>query len=227
MKSLARTDDLAQFKSATMVFLGSLVPISGSVFYSVASDLTPVDHVFHRIDASHNVHYDALFHRLDPFHPRRFHASGRPVVTVRDLPGRYHGSEYHHRFMSPLGLDFEAELYLWQDGLMVGGISLHRSSALSDFTAAELAQLNSALPFIEHSFVTQRAFETARQVEEWGLTKREREVLRLVRDGASNAEIGRRLQISVPTVKSHLQHVYDKSAIRSRLQLVARLGGTG
>ncbi|NEE41474.1 helix-turn-helix transcriptional regulator, partial [Streptomyces sp. SID7982] len=87
--------------------------------------------------------------------------------------------------------------------------------------------LDNARPFIEHSFVTQRAFETARQVEEWGLTEREREVLRLVRDGASNAEIGRHLLISVPTVKSHLQHVYDKSAIRSRVQLVARLGGTG
>ncbi|NEE31422.1 GAF domain-containing protein, partial [Streptomyces sp. SID7982] len=141
MKSLARTDDLARFKSATMAFLGSLVPVSGSVFYSVASDLTPVDHVFHRIDASHNVPYETLFHRLDPFHPRRFHASGRSMVTVRDLPEPYRGSEYHHRFMSPLGFDSETELYLWRDGLMVGGISLHRSSGLGDFTADELAQL--------------------------------------------------------------------------------------
>lgn len=49
----------------------------------------------------------------------------------------------------------------------------------------------------------------ARQV----LTAREVGVLRLLADGLSAAHIGRELSISVTTVKSHLQHVYDKLGV--------------
>lgn len=45
------------------------------------------------------------------------------------------------------------------------------------------------------------------------LTPVERDVVRLVADGHANAEIGRRLFISVNTVKKHLSHVYEKVAV--------------
>jgi DNA-binding NarL/FixJ family response regulator len=48
------------------------------------------------------------------------------------------------------------------------------------------------------------------------LTSRERDVYNLLCEGLSNAEIGRRLFISSPTVKVHVRHVYDKLGIRSR-----------
>lgn len=219
-------DDLARFKSEAMTFLAGLVPISGIVFYSVDANLDPVDHAFHRIEPDRNAVYTQFFHELDPFHPRRFAAIGTPIVSVRDLRERYHDGEYHRRFMAPMGLDFEAELYLYRDGQLVGGISLHRSAELGDFTAAELTMLGNARPFLQHTFTTGRGFELARRIDEWGLTQRERDVLQLIRAGASNAEIGHELFISIPTVKTHLQHVYDKSGLRSRAQLIARLGAT-
>ncbi|QBJ96827.1 LuxR family transcriptional regulator [Rhodococcus sp. ABRD24] len=227
MQPLSEIDDLAQYKSEAMGFLSGLVPNSGIVFYTVDANLNPVDHAFHRIESDRNVRYTDFFHRLDPFHPRRFAATGKPIVSLRDLHQHYHGGEYHRRFMAPLGLDFEAELYLYRAGQMVGGISLHRSSELGDFTTRELELLRNARPFLEHTFTTGRSFEAARRVDEWGLTQRERDVVRLVREGAANAEIGRALFISVPTVKTHLQHIYDKSGLRSRAQLIAQLGTTG
>jgi DNA-binding NarL/FixJ family response regulator len=42
------------------------------------------------------------------------------------------------------------------------------------------------------------------------LTQREEEILRLIGQGLSNKEIGRRLQISDHTVKTHLHRVYAK-----------------
>jgi DNA-binding NarL/FixJ family response regulator len=49
------------------------------------------------------------------------------------------------------------------------------------------------------------------------LTPREYDVLLLVNEGLSNAEIARRLVISVATVKTHLAAVYRKLGVSSRL----------
>lgn len=53
------------------------------------------------------------------------------------------------------------------------------------------------------------------------LTRREEEVLRLLGEGCSNAEIARRLSIKEPTVKSHLWRLYRKIGVASRTAAVA------
>ena len=54
------------------------------------------------------------------------------------------------------------------------------------------------------------------------LTIREREVLRLLMDGASNREIASRLVLSVNTVKKHVLHICRKLGARSRTQAIAQ-----
>jgi two-component system, NarL family, nitrate/nitrite response regulator NarL len=55
------------------------------------------------------------------------------------------------------------------------------------------------------------------------LTDREHQIIRLVRDGLSNKEVGRRLNISDGTIKVHLHHIYRKLEISNRTALVARM----
>ena len=55
------------------------------------------------------------------------------------------------------------------------------------------------------------------------LTPVERDVVRLVAEGCSNAEIGQRLFISVNTVKKHLSHVYAKVDVDGRADLAAQV----
>ncbi len=54
-----------------------------------------------------------------------------------------------------------------------------------------------------------------------GLTPREAEVLTLIADGLSNRDIAARLYLSEATVKTHVNHIFAKTASRDRAQAVA------
>jgi DNA-binding NarL/FixJ family response regulator len=54
-----------------------------------------------------------------------------------------------------------------------------------------------------------------------GLTPREAEVLSLIAGGLTNTEIAERLVVSAATVKTHVNHIFAKAAVRDRAQAVA------
>jgi LuxR family maltose regulon positive regulatory protein len=53
------------------------------------------------------------------------------------------------------------------------------------------------------------------------LTRREVEVLKLIKAGCSNQDIAAQLVISLPTVKRHISNIYTKLGVESRTQAVA------
>ena len=59
-------------------------------------------------------------------------------------------------------------------------------------------------------------------LEPLALTAREREVLGLLAAGSSNREIAAALFVSLPTVKTHLAHIYDKLDARNRNEALGR-----
>ena len=59
------------------------------------------------------------------------------------------------------------------------------------------------------------------------LTDRERQVLRLVAEGLTNAEIGERLFITTGTAKVHVARLLYKLDARDRVQLVIIAHRTG
>jgi DNA-binding NarL/FixJ family response regulator len=54
------------------------------------------------------------------------------------------------------------------------------------------------------------------------LSERETEILELASRGFATKEIAARLSISVPTVNTHLQHIYQKLHVRSRTEAVIK-----
>jgi DNA-binding NarL/FixJ family response regulator len=53
-----------------------------------------------------------------------------------------------------------------------------------------------------------------------GLTAREAEVVQLIALGRSNSEIAADLYVSQATVKTHINHIFAKTGLRDRAQLV-------
>ena len=55
------------------------------------------------------------------------------------------------------------------------------------------------------------------------LTEREKEVAKLVAEGKTNNEISKVLCISLHTVNAHIDHIYDKLNIHSRVNLAIKV----
>lgn len=58
-----------------------------------------------------------------------------------------------------------------------------------------------------------------RPVKNYGLTKREMDILTTIVAGLSNKEIARKFALSEDTVKHHLTNIFDKVGVASRLEL--------
>lgn len=74
-------------------------------------------------------------------------------------------------------------------------------------------------------FTTSRAAIPAEAFPD--LTEREREVLELIAQGKSNAEIARALVISVKTVRNHASNIFNKLQVTDRAQAAIRAREAG
>ncbi|MDA9435441.1 LuxR C-terminal-related transcriptional regulator [Bradyrhizobium sp. CCBAU 51627] len=82
-----------------------------------------------------------------------------------------------------------------------------------------LANNRNLLPAGPSGSIVSREHDTENALT--GLTDRERQIMRLVSEGLSNKEIGRRLNIADGTIKVHLHNIFQKLEISNRTVLAA------
>ncbi len=97
---------------------------------------------------------------------------------------------------------------------------------------ADPAEILEAIRDVKHggapmsSQIARRVVQSFRQERQEpkleGLSQREEEILQHLSKGYSTKEIADRLSVSVNTVRTHLQHIYDKLHVRSRTEAVLK-----
>ena len=100
----------------------------------------------------------------------------------------------------------------------VGGEGLHPQGGAARDARAGDREGAAGETFVDPALMT--AFLPGREGIEM-LTAREREILQLLADGMSNADVAERLFISQETVKSHVRHILTKLEADTRTHAVA------
>ena len=148
-----------------------------------------------------------------------------PSVGARKYSDYLSRREFHRLGLyayvaRPLGVEDMFRLWLEPDG--ADGARLEFDRPDSAFRERDRSVLDLLQPHLRQ-FRINAMRRRPSAIAHGQLTAREREVLALVEEGRTNAEIARLLWISRETVRKHLENVYDKLGVHSRTAAVAAL----
>ncbi|MFZ3666248.1 response regulator transcription factor [Salmonella enterica] len=195
--------------------IAQLIPLSSAVFYRVNAYLKPEAYVLHNISNSTHQQYLEHFQPLEPLSPSRF---GQQVVTVATMtPGicaRHR--HYYHEFMLPNHVCDMIEIFIRRGHRIIAGISLMRDIP---FSSEERLRAQAVQPLL--GLAIHDSLQEDNDLESI-LTAKEREIVGMVCEGASNKLIARQLNISLSTVKTHLRNIFAKTEVINRTELVSR-----
>ncbi|EKR1692475.1 TPA_asm: LuxR family transcriptional regulator, partial [Salmonella enterica subsp. diarizonae] len=195
--------------------IAQLIPLSSAVFYRVNDYLKPEGYVLHNISNDTHQQYLEHFQPLDPLSPSRF---GQRVITVATMtPGicaRHR--HYYHEFMLPNHVCDMIEIFIRRGHRIIAGISLMRDIP---FSSEERLRAQAVQPLL--GLAIHDSLQGDNDLASI-LTAKEREIVGMVCEGASNKLIARQLNISLSTVKTHLRNIFAKTEVINRTELVSR-----
>jgi DNA-binding NarL/FixJ family response regulator len=162
---------------------------------------------------------DALAATCDSYPLRDVdHAGSQVPLRISDVVSRvrFRKSAFYSAVMRPLGREHELKVWLPAPRGHARYFELGRPPG-RDFDERDVSILSLLRPHL------------ARLRSRWerrphlpSLTERELDVLSLVAQGLTNREISSQLFISPATVRTHLEHIYDKLGVRSRAGAVGK-----
>jgi len=156
-----------------------------------------------------------------PLHDGRRHAA-QIATKFSDFVNRpvQRDHSWYVEVMRPRSVEYECKLWLPSPSGVVRGFFLVRGVRDRDFDERDRSVLTVLRP---HLAAIRERWERRRRPP--GLTERETEVLRLLRQGLTNREIGDRLVIATGTVRTHLENIFEKLGVHTRTAALARAFG--
>lgn len=174
---------------------------------------------------------DALYWTLGPCPIVGYRSKTRDLSAVRltDVTSwpRYRESSIYRDYFAPVRIEHMIDVGLQVAPSLHRSFTLYRRAGDGNFSRRDQAILELLRP---HFGRLERVAALRRQLSERvparvdldqlqrsiPLTPREREIIAMVAQGKTNAQIGVELWIAPSTVKKHLEHVYEKLGVGSR-----------
>lgn len=203
--------------------------ISGARFALVNPEIHVKGFVSYNVDAESEELYQSQYAHLDPMHPSRFKDSDVTVICSDTMmtEQEWRQSVFYLNYMAPHHFDHDTDIFFRQNSEIVAVLSLLRNDSLGAFNEEELGMLRNMQPFMEYAlnsvYQPKRFSERELFSDKYCLTKRELDVLEFAMAGHNNKTIANELNLSLPTVRTHLQHIYDKVGVHSTNELISRL----
>ena len=219
------------FQRESLDLLNKLLPLDSSAFYLVVADMRDRGVVIRNMPPDTEQDYQDNFRDLDPLNPALFTQSDTRVACIDEQMGEAElmASPYYLGFKVPLGHRHVADRFFRRGEDIVAVLTMLRGITRGPFTDAELDLVRKLQPFLEYTlntvYLPRRYRQRDRVREKYSLTDRELDVVELIVSGASNKSIARELDLSLATVKTHIQHIFQKAEVPSRTALSARVLG--
>jgi DNA-binding CsgD family transcriptional regulator len=148
------------------------------------------------------------------------------VIRISDVLGQraYRRLPIYGEFFGPAGFEYKLDARIQVTSHASVDVGCARGSR--NFSDRELMLLGALSPYIASLLRRCAAVDHAARLQDnLGLSRREAEVLGLLSSGQRNDEIAATLFLASGTVEKHLEHVYAKLGVRSRVLAAARARG--
>lgn len=219
------------FQHQILDLANSLLSLDSSGFYLVDPEIHHYGMVLRNLDSKIEHEYFDHYAALDPLYPPRFSNTNELVVCIDEqlTEEELLASPYYREFMLPRNHRHVADMFFRYDGHIIAVLTMHRGPEKGPFLQWELELLRKQQPFFEYSlnnvYLPRRYRQRETIQSKYKLTDREIDVLELIVAGVGNKVIARELDISLSTVKSHIQHIFSKSEVASRTELSTMILG--
>ena len=208
--------------------------LSSAVFYWV-DDRTRMKFVaVEGVDQSRLSLYQSTFYEHDPCSPSRMIDLQMRTQTLGQASSTLPSGavERYRPYMNFSGIRDSLEMLFWCDGRAIAGMGLIARDDDAPCIPLEVIKLaDSMQPYIETSLLrhphVMRERARHRLLAHYMLSPRELAVANLVCRGLTNMEIAEELSISLPTVKSHLQNMFEKMRVPNRASLISEVQQIG
>ena len=239
-------EDTSRFPAVLVQALRHVVPFDYAVFFGYRGQerpICPYDTFTPEQRIVFVTDYLAGPYLLDPFYQVYVERMEPGLYRLRKIaPDRFYHSEYYRSYYRRTGLAEEIGFLVSLPHHMMLVISLMRAGTSAPFSDRDMNKLRRMEPIVHASSArhwrnlgyhhSHDAGENAARpplnlqvtsaFENFGegvLTRREREVVRMVLRGHSSNSIGRQFRISTGTVKIHRKNIYGKLGISSQSEL--------
>ncbi|WP_434277988.1 response regulator transcription factor [Acinetobacter sp. CE-15] len=202
--------------------LVSTVTIDACFSYRVDHNLMTSEHYFQNISRHVVDYYLKEIQEHDPLF------IGKNILNEKNMLvlSQQSISEQYYAFMQSHHVGDNVELYFKLNNIPIRGISLIRHKEKGRFTKEELDLLQSYHNFTNHYLKQELTKDTPQNrfpLDLHHMTKKEQEIIKLICAGKNNEQIAQMLFISMSTVKTHIQHIFQKIGVNSKHQLVTKL----